>query len=300
MKVPVVCLALCIVGAASAQRSTSMLYERFPLLTGGAFSFATLDTLPDGVLFKSGDIEVSAAELDRELSRSKVDAKKQLEKNRLFLLEQIAAKRMLLQDARAAAGANQVTDISEEEQLQNFFDSIAATVSVTDEEVTLFREENKDTWAGSEGVQDKDQLREYLRELKKSAVVAEYVRTIGQRRSIVLALGWVEEQAKLALDNPVDEARASGLPTLVDFGATSCRACALMTPILESLRSRFEGELNVLFVHVQEERILASHYGIESIPQQVFFDKDGKEIARHNGFLPLEGIEMQLKGMGVE
>ncbi len=107
------------------------------------------------------------------------------------------------------------------------------------------------------------------------------------------------KQAVLARDNPVDKARDSGKPSLVDFGATGCGPCDMMTPILENLKVKYEGKLNVLFVHVRERQILGAKYGIQTIPVQVFFDKDGKEVFRHVGFFPQEEIERKLAEMGV-
>ncbi|MDD3805423.1 MAG: thioredoxin domain-containing protein, partial [bacterium] len=69
---------------------------------------------------------------------------------------------------------------------------------------------------------------------------------------------------------------------------------------LESVKTEYAGKLNVLFVHVRKEQILAARYGIESIPVQVFFDKDGKEIFRHTGFFPREQIVSKLAEIGVK
>jgi len=60
------------------------------------------------------------------------------------------------------------------------------------------------------------------------------------------------------------------------------------------------GHPNVLFVHVREEQVLAARYGVQSIPVQVFFDKDGREVFRHVGFFPQEELEKKLAEMGVK
>jgi len=62
---------------------------------------------------------------------------------------------------------------------------------------------------------------------------------------------------------------------------------------------KYEDKANVLFIHVREQQILAYRYGVQSIPTQVFFDKDGKEVFRHNGFFPQEEIEKKLKELGI-
>jgi thioredoxin 1 len=111
---------------------------------------------------------------------------------------------------------------------------------------------------------------------------------------------WTKEQSILAKDNPVDKARASGKPSLVDFGSTGCRPCDMLAPILETLRKKYVGKLNVVFVHVGQEQILATRYGVQTIPMQFFYDKNGKEVFRHVGFFAQPEIEKILAQMGVE
>ncbi|OHB73069.1 MAG: hypothetical protein A2Z25_06720 [Planctomycetes bacterium RBG_16_55_9] len=123
---------------------------------------------------------------------------------------------------------------------------------------------------------------------------------MGKRRQIEVSASWLKTQAALAQDNPVDRARASGRASLIDFGSTGCVPCDMMAPILEVLREKYQGKVDVLFIHVGEEPILASRYGVQAIPAQIFFDKNGKEIFRHVGFFPQEQIETQLSQMGVK
>jgi thioredoxin 1 len=74
----------------------------------------------------------------------------------------------------------------------------------------------------------------------------------------------------------------------------------MLAPILETLKGKYAGKLNVVFVHVGQEQILAARYGIVSIPTQFFYDKDGKEVFRHVGFIPQQDIEKKLAEMGVQ
>jgi thioredoxin 1 len=74
----------------------------------------------------------------------------------------------------------------------------------------------------------------------------------------------------------------------------------MMTPVLADLKKKFAGKVNVLFVHVREEEVLAARYAVQSIPVQVFFDKNGKEVIRHTGFFAQAEIEKKLTGMGVK
>jgi thioredoxin 1 len=110
----------------------------------------------------------------------------------------------------------------------------------------------------------------------------------------------VKQQAASARDNPVDKARMSGKPTLIEFGAAGCVPCDMMQPILDKLRKKFPEKLNVVFVHVQENQLLGARFGIRSIPVQAFFDKNGEEVFRHVGFYAEEEVLKQLAKMGVQ
>ena len=55
----------------------------------------------------------------------------------------------------------------------------------------------------------------------------------------------------------------------------------------------------MLFVHVGEQQILGARFGIRAIPVQAFFDSNGKEVFRHEGFYPQAEIEKKLAAMGV-
>lgn len=58
--------------------------------------------------------------------------------------------------------------------------------------------------------------------------------------------------------------------------------------------------MNVVFIHVGEEQVLAARYGIRSIPVQAFFDAQGREVFRHAGFFAQDEVDKQLAAMGVK
>lgn len=87
------------------------------------------------------------------------------------------------------------------------------------------------------------------------------------------------------LPNPVE-----GLPKLVDLGAHACVPCKMMAPILEELTTEFKGRFDVLFIDVWQNPDEGKKYRINSIPTQIFFDGEGKELFRHEGFFSREDI----------
>ena len=98
----------------------------------------------------------------------------------------------------------------------------------------------------------------------------------------------------------LEQALANGLPTLAEFGASTCIPCKQMKPILKELAGEYQGKLNVVIVEVYEQMELTRQYGIMAIPTQIVFDSSGKEITRHMGLWPREEIIAQLKKMGIE
>ena len=87
--------------------------------------------------------------------------------------------------------------------------------------------------------------------------------------------------------------------TMIDLGADSCVPCKLMAPILKKLEKEYSGRAAIVFIDVWKYKDQARRFGIRAIPTQIFFDKEGKEVYRHLGFMSEKAIVTQLKKMGV-
>ncbi|MBU0607128.1 MAG: thioredoxin family protein [Armatimonadetes bacterium] len=88
-------------------------------------------------------------------------------------------------------------------------------------------------------------------------------------------------------------------PRLVELGSTTCIPCKEMAPILEELKQEYAGKVDVEFIDVNVDVAAADRYGINVIPTQVFIDRDGKEVFRHEGFYPKADILAQFEKMGI-
>jgi len=87
-------------------------------------------------------------------------------------------------------------------------------------------------------------------------------------------------------------------PRLVDFGAGKCIPCKQMAPILEQLRVEYTGKFEVAFIDVWKDPDAANPYRIRVIPTQVFYNADGKELFRHEGFYSREQILGKWRELG--
>jgi thioredoxin 1 len=90
------------------------------------------------------------------------------------------------------------------------------------------------------------------------------------------------------------------VPRLVDLGAGKCIPCKAMAPILEQLRVDYAGRLEVTFIDVWKAPDQADAYRIHMIPTQIFYAADGRELARHEGFIARDEILAKWKTLGVE
>ena len=84
--------------------------------------------------------------------------------------------------------------------------------------------------------------------------------------------------------------------TMVDLGATTCIPCKMMAPILEELKKEYAGRAAVIFIDVWDQANAgkASAFKIMIIPTQIFYDKLGREVFRHEGFFEKKAIGAKL------
>jgi thioredoxin 1 len=99
---------------------------------------------------------------------------------------------------------------------------------------------------------------------------------------------------------PASPPAPAQIPRLVDVGAGKCIPCKAMAPILDQLRVEYAGRLEVTFVDVWKNPDQAAPYGVHMIPTQIFYAADGRELARHRGFMSRDDILAQWKALGVE
>jgi len=283
-------------GAGSAPAKDMTVEEAYPELASAMLKLARLSDLGKGEILRTQDVLITESSLHEVLREIEPAMQAQLAKHKFFMLEDYATKRILLQEARKAGFKE---NEPEEELITKFLSQKASHATVSEVELKQFYAQNKDAVGGLPFDQVKDTLEAYLVDERRRLAVTTYILELGRQISIQVDAKWVEKQNLSAKDNPVDRARSSGKPTLVEFGATGCVPCDMMQPVLENLRKKYQDRLNIVFIHVGEEQLLGARYGITSIPVQAFFDRLGKEVFRHTGFFAQVEVEKQLAEMGV-
>jgi thioredoxin 1 len=117
---------------------------------------------------------------------------------------------------------------------------------------------------------------------------------------LLAAVAVIVLKPRLDSDNGGLSAAATTLPQLVDLGATTCIPCRMMAPILDQLRVDFAGRFEVHFIDVWLFPDTAKGYGMRVIPTQIFFDAQGRELFRHEGFYSREQILGKWQALGYD
>lgn len=81
---------------------------------------------------------------------------------------------------------------------------------------------------------------------------------------------------------------------LIDFYATWCAPCQVMKSILEELEKELSGQVEFEKIDVDQNQIMASNYGVLSIPTYVI-EKQGKELDRKIGAMSKETLKSWIK-----
>ncbi len=109
---------------------------------------------------------------------------------------------------------------------------------------------------------------------------------------VATTIGAESEEGSTPLPTP-------GMVNMVDLGADKCIPCKMMAPILEELGKEYEGLATVTFIDVWKNPDQAKRFGIRAIPTQIFYDRDGKEVERHVGFIDKKSILKIFSKLGV-
>jgi len=95
-------------------------------------------------------------------------------------------------------------------------------------------------------------------------------------------------------DNFEQEVLQSPIPVLIDFWASWCGPCQMISPSIDQLAGEYAGRVKIGKVNVDEENKLAELHGIASIPALVLY-KGGVLITQKNGAAPKHEIEAMFR-----
>ena len=91
--------------------------------------------------------------------------------------------------------------------------------------------------------------------------------------------------AKVATNTNFSELLQDNKLIIVDFWATWCGPCRMLSPILDEVEEEMAGQISVVKVNVDDADEIAAQFRIMNIPTLLFF-KDGKVVDKTVGAMP--------------
>lgn len=91
-----------------------------------------------------------------------------------------------------------------------------------------------------------------------------------------------------------NEVISADKPVLLDFWASWCEPCKMLSPVLGEIADKYADVLKVAKVNVDDEPELAMKFKVSSIPMLVLF-KDGRIVSTSVGYRPKDEILNELK-----
>lgn len=80
-----------------------------------------------------------------------------------------------------------------------------------------------------------------------------------------------------------------GIPVLIDFWASWCGPCIMLSPVIEKIADEYDGKVKVCKINVDDQPELAAAFNVQNIPLLVVV-KDGAITSQAVGVRPKEEI----------
>jgi thioredoxin 1 len=255
--------------------------------------------------------KITVEHFNQEIAKVKEPNRGIIKENPAKFLEGMIIRRLVLQEAKkqgllpAKEKKGPKGSVSSEEAvIKEFLEKrLSSAPAVSRQEVETFYEIYKDRMEGRPLEQVAPMIEQIIRQGKQQEQLEQFIGEIRKSASVEINKERLQKIAAKPPDSNTEEdfskAFKSGKPVLIDFGSNSCIPCRQMRPILHEIRKEHSGKAEVLVIDVYKYQNLAREHKIRMIPTLIFFDLNGKEVHRHQGFMSKKAILEQLKKMGV-
>ena len=255
--------------------------------------------------------KITVEHFNQEIAKVKEPNRGIIKENPAKFLEGMIIRRLVLQEAKKQGllpakekKGPEGSVSSEEAVIKEFLEKrLSSAPAVSRQEVETFYEIYKDRMEGRPLEQVAPMIEQIIRQGKQQEQLEQFIGEIRKSASVEINKERLQKIAAKPPDSNTEEdfskAFKSGKYVLVDFGSNSCIPCRQMRPILQEIKKEHSGKAEVLVIDVYKYQNLAREHKIRMIPTLIFFDLNGKEVHRHQGFMSKKAILEQLNKMGV-
>lgn len=81
---------------------------------------------------------------------------------------------------------------------------------------------------------------------------------------------------------------------VVDFWAVWCGPCRAIAPMIDEMATKYDGQVSIGKVNVDENPQVALNYGVRNIPT-ILFIKDGEVVHKQVGALPKSALDKKIQ-----
>ena len=246
--------------------------------------------------------------LEEELSFLPEEYRQVFLEDKEALLKQLIVDELLVQEA-IKLGLDQSSEVvrSLQQGLQRRKDililalvqNISQDIQASNDELYSLYQDLTEQLQGKSFDDVKNTLRSYLLQEKQRQVLQQRILELQAAANVTYNTSWLETERQRLRQNPLDKVLGQGIPVVADFGQGTCIPCKQMQPILEELKTEYEGRSHVLIIETNRYPSLTRRHGVRLIPTQIFFNGTAKEVFRHEGFMSRKDIVQQLETMGV-
>ena len=100
----------------------------------------------------------------------------------------------------------------------------------------------------------------------------------------------------LTKENYSEVVEKSEKPVIIDFWATWCGPCKMISPFVEQVKEELEGKADVFKVDIDHNEGLCERFSVSAVPTLLFF-KDGELADKIVGAVNKEMMEEKLKAL---
>lgn len=86
------------------------------------------------------------------------------------------------------------------------------------------------------------------------------------------------------MNSSFDKLIQSEKPVLVDFFATWCGPCKMLSPVLKDVKEQLGEQISIIKIDVDKNQQVASQYQVRGVPTMILF-QNGKQLWRQSGVL---------------